>query len=501
MKDQLKIGIVLNYVTIGLNALVAILYTPYMLRMMGQGEYGLYSLVSSIIAYLTILDFGFGNAIIRYTAKMRAEGKAEEQYRMFGMFLWLYVIIGIIALSLGGVLYFNLDRFFDATLTVEELSRARIMIIMLIFNLAVTFPLSVFGAVIQAYEHFVVAKATHIVRIVVTTAVMIVLLHFGYKAVALVAVQTIMNVSILLFNLVYAFKVLKIKVVFGKVDISFLKEVSYYSFWIFLMAIVDNLFWNTGQFVLGAVIGTAAVAVYAVAIQLHSMHEQFSTAISSLFLPRVTALVSHNDDESELSNLFIRVGRIQYIVLSYVLIAFVLFGNLFIRLWAGETYHDAYYITLLFFAATTIPLCQNMGIVILQARNQMKFRAICYCFTSALCLVLQIFLVHQYEGIGCALGLAVAIVLGHILVMNFYYYRKQKLDIPSFWKEIFKMSIVPLVIGIITYIVLRITTLEEGWFALISEASVFTMVYIPIAYKLQLNVDERLLFKRLIIRK
>lgn len=33
--NQLKAGAVLNYVVIGLNSLVGLLYTPYMLRMMG----------------------------------------------------------------------------------------------------------------------------------------------------------------------------------------------------------------------------------------------------------------------------------------------------------------------------------------------------------------------------------------------------------------------------------------------------------------------------------
>ena len=500
MKDQLKIGIVLNYITIGLNALVAILYTPYMLRMMGQGEYGLYSLVSSIIAYLTILDFGFGNAIIRYTAKKRAEGKTDEQYRMFGMFLWMYVIIGFLALLLGIALYYNLDRFFDATLTVEELSRARVMVSMLIFNLAVTFPLSVFGAVIQAYEHFIIAKATHIIRIVVTTAVMIVLLHFGYKAVAMVAVQTVMNVSILLFNAFYAFKYLKIKVFFGKVDVSFLKEVAYYSFWIFLMAIVDNLFWNTGQFVLGAVIGTVAVAVYAVAIQLHSMQEQFSTAMSSLFLPRITALVSsETDDRKELSDLFIKVGRLQFIILSFVLVAFVVYGEQFVRLWAGESYHDAYYITVLFFAATTIPLCQNMGIIILQARNQMKFRALCYCFTSVLCVILQLVLVHIWGGIGCAVALAIAILVGHIIVMNYYYYRKQGLDIRHFWRDIIKMSIFPCVIGVLTFIIRNHFAFGDNWLSLITEAVLFSVIYFPLAYYLQFNESEKELAKSMLL--
>ena len=78
----------LNYVSIMLNMVVGLVYTPYMLRMLGQSEYGLYSLAASIIAYLTVLDLGFGNAIVRYTAKFEAEGKKREQQEMFGMFFY-----------------------------------------------------------------------------------------------------------------------------------------------------------------------------------------------------------------------------------------------------------------------------------------------------------------------------------------------------------------------------------------------------------------------------
>ena len=91
--NQLKAGAALSYISIGLNNIIGLLYTPYMLRMMGQNEYGLYSLVASVVAYLTVLDLGFGNAIVRYTAKFRAEAKTKEQYEMFGMFLVLYCAI------------------------------------------------------------------------------------------------------------------------------------------------------------------------------------------------------------------------------------------------------------------------------------------------------------------------------------------------------------------------------------------------------------------------
>ncbi len=281
--NQLKAGALLNYVVLGLNNLVGLLYMPYMLRMMGRSEFGLYSLVASVIAYLTVMDFGFGNAIIRYTAKFRAEGKQEEQYAMFGMFLILYVAIGALVFLAGTALYLNAEHLFGETLTPYELGRAKILMIIMILNLAVTFPLGIFGAIVTAYEDFVFQKAVQIVRIVLNTAVMICLLKMGYRAVAMVVVQTVFNLATLLLNFLYCKYKIRIRIVFGKFRWGFLREVAIYSFWIFLGAIMDRIYWNTGQFVLGAVVGTAAVAVFAVAIQLETMYMSFSTAISGVF--------------------------------------------------------------------------------------------------------------------------------------------------------------------------------------------------------------------------
>ena len=70
--QERKSGAVLSYVVIIVNTLIQLLYTPLLIRKLGQSEYGLYSLVASIIGYLTIMDLGFGNAIIVYTSKYRA---------------------------------------------------------------------------------------------------------------------------------------------------------------------------------------------------------------------------------------------------------------------------------------------------------------------------------------------------------------------------------------------------------------------------------------------
>ena len=494
--NQLKAGVVLNYVVIILNTVVGLLYTPYMLRMMGQSEYGLYSLVASVIAYLTVLDLGFGNAIVRYTAKFRAEKKTEEQYEMFGMFFLLYLVIGIIAFGIGLGLYFNVGTLFGDTMTAVELDRARIMMLLLVANLAFTFPMSIWGSIIQAYEDFVFQKSLNIFRIVLNTAVMICLLHFGYKAVAMVVVQTIFNVLTLVVNFIYCRRKLNIHIYFRFKHFhwGFLKEVAIYSFWIFLNAIMDRVYWSTGQFVLGAIVGTAAVAVFAIAIQLEGMYMQFSTAISSVFLPKVTAMVATNRSRKEISDLFIRTGRIQYIVLAYILSGFIIFGRQFIELWAGAGYTDAYIISLLFFIPLTVPLIQNLGITILQARNEMKFRSVLYIIIALVSLAMQIVLTRFFGGIGCAMGVSGALVVGQILIMNVYYQRRQDLDIKTFWKEISKMSIIPIVLIFSSMLVIRHFFALDSWGKLILGIAAFSLVYIPLFFRFSMTDDERNLF-------
>ncbi|RGN49263.1 MULTISPECIES: oligosaccharide flippase family protein [unclassified Bacteroides] len=491
--NQLKTGALLSYISIILNNIIGLLYTPFMLRMMGQSEYGLYSLVASVVAYLTILDFGFGNAIIRYTAKFRAENRLKEQYEMFGMFLFLYSAIGIFTLLIGLCLYFNVDFLFERSMNMEELNKIRIMMLLMVFNIAITFPFSIFGSIITAYENFIFQKAINIVRIILNPIVMCVMLLMGYRAIGMVVVTTLFNVLTLLINCWYCYHRLHIHVIIGRFNWTFLKEIMIYSFWIFLNAIMDRIYWSSGQFILGIYAGAKAVAIYAVAISLENIYMSFSTAISGVFLPRITSMITQKENEKSMSDLFIRTGRIQYIIMSFILIGFILFGKQFIIIWAGSDYSEAYYITLLFFVPLTIPLIQNLGITILQARNQMKFRSVSYVIIAIISLGLSVFLVRYYGGIGCALSTAFALCIGQILIMNIYYFKKVNIDIPAFWREIGKMSVVPILIGIVGYVLLNYFRIESI-LTLFLGIVLFSIIYLPAFWHLSMNSYERNLF-------
>jgi O-antigen/teichoic acid export membrane protein len=260
--NQLKVGALLSYASIFVYIIIGLLYTPIMLRLLGQSEYGLYSLIGSVVAYLSILDLGLGNAIVRYTARNRAVGDKEAESSLNGMFIALYSVIAVLTIAIGAVLYINIDNMFATSLSAIELQKAKIMMLLLIFNFAVSFPLGVFGSLIQAHEKFVFFKLLGIVRSVLNPLIILPLLFLGYGSVAMVVVHTVLNITFLLINMIFCFRVLHIKIYFKKFDWVLLQEIAGYSFFIFLNVIVDKIYWSTGQFILGIVSGTVLVASY-----------------------------------------------------------------------------------------------------------------------------------------------------------------------------------------------------------------------------------------------
>ena len=495
IKNQRKIGAILSYVVIALNMVVGLVYTPFLIRSLGQAEYGLYSIVYTVISYLTVMDMGFGNSIIIYTARYINQGDKEKQDKLHGMFFVIYCIIGVIATLIGIILFFNVDTLFGNTMTTEELLKARIMMLILTFNLAITFPLSIFGNIITAYEKFIVSKAIRILQILLQPMMMIPLLLLGYKAIAMVVVVTVANIICLLLNTIICIKNLDVRLNFKGFDISLLKEIFTYSFFIFLNSIIDKVNWSLGQFLIGSLVGTVATAVYAVATQLNNMYINFSTAISGVMLPKVTKMEDSKASNKEFTDIFIKTGRVQYLLMALIITGFVLFGQVFINWWAGPGYEDAYIIACILMIPATIPLIQNIGLSILQAKNLYKYRTIIFFGIAILNVAISIPLTKMYGGIGTAIGTAVAIILGQCIILNIYYHKKVGINMIKFWRNILRMSI-PIVLVVLFGVGLNMFVVSNSILILALKIILYSVVYGLMMWFFGMNNYEKDLIRK-----
>ncbi len=495
--NQRRWGAILSYVNIVANVVVGLGYTPVMLRLLGQSEYGLYSLIGSMAGYLSVLDMGLGNTIVRYTARNRVDGTPQREAELNGLFLSVYSFIGLICIGIGAIFYANIDALFGVTLTAGEMDRAKIMMLLLICNFVFSFPLSIFASILNAYEKFIFLRASNILRVIINPLLVLPFLYWGYGSVMMVVISTLLNLTCLLANAFYCFHYLKVRFSRGHFETVFLKEIAAYSFFIFLNAVMDKVYWGTGQFVLGIVSGTTQVAVYAIAMQFMIMYMNFSTAISGVMLPKVTMMVANKVDASELSKLMTRIGRLQYLIVGYICVMFFLVGRQFIHLWAGPDYIGAYPIVVLLMLALMIPLLQNVGIAILQAMNLNRYRMTVYSACAFSALLISFPLARQWGGWGCAVATAGALIVSTGVIMNRYYAKKIHLDIGMFWRNILplmKGSVLLLLVGFGLEFCLHFSL---NWQNFIVLCTVDTLFYLVIMYKFCMNEDEKALCQQM----
>ena len=62
MRDQKRAGTLLAYVQLAINVVVGVVYTPIMLHYLGDSEYGVYSVATAVISFLTMLDLLAGTS-------------------------------------------------------------------------------------------------------------------------------------------------------------------------------------------------------------------------------------------------------------------------------------------------------------------------------------------------------------------------------------------------------------------------------------------------------
>ncbi len=498
-KNQLKSGIILSYLNLAISTLIPMLYTPIMLRILGQEEYGLYSLANTTIGYLSLLSFGFGGTILRYLSFYRAKGMIEEERRVFGFFLKIYSAIAVLVIVGGVILTKNASAIFSSSLSSQEVDKISVLMLIITMSSALTFPISVFSSVAMAHEKYLFRKIIDLISTVAVPLANLVVLYLGYASIGMVTVSLLIHFLLLPIYVIYCIKILKITPSLKSISKEVVKEILRFSAFVFLGTIVDMLFWSTDKFLLGIYLGTVAVAVYNIGSTFNSMFVNLSSALTNVMGPRITAMVAQRDEKKELSDLFIRVGRLQYIVIALAVTGFAVFGRHFIRMWAGTEYSDAYWIAIVTMFPLCIPLIQNTGISIITAQNKHAFRSVVYLIIAVVNVISTALVIPSMGGLGAAICSGVSYIVGQAFIMNYYYWKKIGLDVPRFWKNILKMSIVPGIMLAIGIVIMRFVTIDN-WLIFFVGVIGYTIVYFVAMYLTELNEYEKSLISKAFLK-
>lgn len=476
--------------------IINLTYTPIMTRLLGQSEYGLYNTVSSTIAILSIISLGFGSSYIRYYAKYKAAKDNESVYRLNGLFLIIFCIIGLIALTCGLFISNNLHLIFDKGLTVKEYHIAKILTILFTLNLTISFPASVFSNIILAHEKYIFSRTVAMVKTVLSPLITLPLLLAGFRSIAMVSVALSLSIIADAINIYYTFFKIKEKFVFRNFEKGLFKSLFIFTSFIAINSIVDQINWNVGKLLLARHSGTTAVAIYSVGYALHHIYQTFSSSISGVFSPRIHMLArTHMDDpvmlKKSFTELFTKVGRIQFLLLGLVCSGMVFFGKQFIvKCWVGPGYELSYFVAIILTIPATIPLIQNMGIEMQRALNLHKFRTWVYFGMAILNVIITNFACQKFGAIGATFGTALSITIANGMIMNIYYHKKCFINIILFWKNILRMSI-GLIPPILVGIFINRFVVINNFFDLLLFALLYSLFYFVSMWFISMNTYEK----------
>ncbi len=493
--SQLKKGATLTYLNIFLSNSLGLILTPFIIRSLGQSEYGLYTLIGSFVSYLTLLDLGLNNSIIRFVAKYRAENDIEGERRFLGTAVWAYVGIAMLLVIIGFILFFQLDNLFQNTLNPAEMSRAKTMFLILILNLAVTIPGGAFQAICNAYQFFVFPRLLNIIKYLVRVVSVFAILFWGGKAISLVIIDTVLNISVIVVSMFFVVYKMKVVIPLKIFDKNLVKEIFSYSLWVFVYGIVHLFQWNAGQVVLGMTTSTVVVGIFGVGVMLGGYYNAFAGAINSMLVPKATKMIVDKKDGTELTQAMITVGRLNGYLLFFILTGFFLFGKTFINLWLGDSYSDAWFVALFMMLGMTMLLFQVFGNTILEAYKKNRFKSLLSLFTVSAAVIAGYFLSPKYGIFGVIYPLTAALILNSA-VMNFYFIKIFNFEFLHFVKQtIFKQV---LIYGLLAFTFFHILPhlAMNSWLSLCIFAGVYSLIYLLLSWFLVMNDYEKSFLKK-----
>lgn len=450
---QIKLGAVFSYITIAFNMIAGLIYTPWMIEKIGQENYGLYTLATSLIT-MFVMDFGMGAAVARFVSRYNAEGDQKAVNNFLGVVYKLYLLIDAVIFVALICVYFFIDIIYT-NLSSAELETFKILYIIVALFSVISFPFTNLNGILTSYEKFVQLKICDLFNKVFIIITMVAALLFGFGVYALVSVNAVAGLLTILLKLVIIRKQTDVRVNFAYFDKNVLKQIFGFSIWTTIGSIMQRLIFNITPSIIAAVsvTGTIGVAVFGLASTIEGYVYTFATAINGMFMPRISRIIVEGKKEKDLMPLMIKVGRIQTMIIGILTVGFIALGRSFIvYIWDKPNFLLSYFCAVILIIPSFFYLPMQIANTTLIVENKVKLQAYVFMVMGGVNVVCSLILSRFFGAVGASLSIFIAYMVRTIL-MGIIYHKILNLDMLLFVKETFlKLApqlIITLIIGLL----------------------------------------------------
>lgn len=494
---QLKIGAIISYAGIIINILSGLLYTPWMVKELGTSDYGLYTLATSFIAFF-LFDFGIGNSVARFISKYRSENNEEAVGDFLSVVYKLYLIISIIIFAALVVIYFFIENIF-VSLTPHEIARFRVVFIIVGIYSVFSFPFNTLNGILISHEKFIQLKLCSTLQKLLTIALMVPALLFNFGLYALIIVNAFVGVIVIIIKLLIIGKT-KTKVHWKFFDWAMMKTIVSFSIWVSVIGLSEHFITGIHPTLLSSLSGSAATAVFGIANTIRTYTWSFADALNGMFLPKVARLETQENSKQKIDDLFVKVGRIQFIIIGAIISGFIVVGKNFITVLFDAEYIDAYPVVILMIIPYLGTLTQEVAKSKLYVNDKVKYQTIAMVAAAVVSTLIAIITIPSLGVFGSGIGISIGLIVGFI-INNIIYKKYLNINVGKFYKECF-LKLLP-VIALVVAAALAITYLIPlgGITGLVVDGGIYVVLYIAAMWFIGMNKSERAIFTDIIKRK
>ena len=447
-------------------------------------------LAASMTAYLQLLDLGYGSGLVRQITQADSRDAEDEMNVVLSTFIVVYGAIGVVALAAVGVLTFvAIPRF--PNLSAADVRTAQWVLAILGFRIAIAFPLSVFGAVTTARQRFALTGRIAIVLTLLQGAGTYLVLRAGYGLIPLVATTTAIGI---VGYVAYAaaaratFPAMRFSV--WRFSLQQVREVTSFSFYLFLISIAIHIGTSVDNLIIGAYLGTSAIAVYTVALRLTEYQRQLCGQFSGFLFPLVVRFDADRDIHSQRATL-IDGTRIALGLACGVALGLVGFGRDVIALWMGPGFSGSTLPLYVLALASVVMVAQGPSGMILLATGRHRLVAGASVLEILLNVVFSIALVSGFGLTGVALGTFLPYAILNLCVLMPIAARAVNVPLRSFASAVLLPALVATVPAATTTFLLRGTTSASSLATVLGQLAIVGLVYLTAFLWLGLRPADR----------
>lgn len=417
VKRSLFLGAATNWAAFAAVLAVSFFLAPYLVRSLGDARNGVWCVVESILAYFTLFDLGIAACLVRFVAKHHATGERGELSRIvsscFGLFLLAAAGVLLLGSAVTPFVAPGLER------KLGEPGDVLPFMLLMLANLALTLPLSVFPSILDGLQRFGVKSAVRLVCLVLRVGGVVWVMETRPGLLPLAFVFTATNLLEHGLMAVLCFRFLPgLRLSTKLIDRDTLREVKGYSVDAFLAMLAGRITVQTGAVIVGGFLTMASVTHYALATRLVELAKNMLRSATTTLTPAVSEREATGDLDGVRRVLLDGTRWVLYLVMP-IHLGLLAFGRPFFARWMGDPqYAEWCFPAMAVLSATlTIGVAQSVASRILYGMGKLKLFARLALVEAAVNLTLSLALVEPLGIVGVAVAVAVPNVLFCLFVI------------------------------------------------------------------------------------